>query len=117
MVSCQYANRLLSFNATNAVQIACRDNAVRMFYRNRMSESVETEIVDELFIRYLTGYGTSHNRLSFATNAIASPSCVPSDKQYFISVTNQLLSSGQPLVQLDIGEGGGQTNPEPPPTP
>ena len=105
MASCQYANRLLSFNATNAVQIACRENAVRMFYRNRMSDAAGTEIVDELFVRYIAGYGTSSNRLAFALNAIASPSCVRPDKQYFTSVTNQLLSSGQPLVQLNIDDG------------
>lgn len=104
MASCQYANRLLSFNATNAVQIAYRDNAVRMFYRNRMSDAAGTEIVDELFGRYIAGYGTSSNRLAFALNALASPNCVRPDKQYFTSVTNQLLSSGQPLVQLNIGE-------------
>lgn len=104
--SCMYAYRLLSVNTTNAAQVACRSSAVMMFYRNRMSESAGTEIVDELFGRYIAGYGTSSNRLAFALNAIASPSCVPSDKRYFTSVTNQLLSSGQPLVQLDIGEGG-----------
>ena len=104
--SCQYAYRLLSFNATNAVQLAYRDNAVGMFYRNRMSDAAATEIVDELFGRYIAGYGTSSNRLAFALNALARSSCVRPDKQYFTSVTNQLLSSGQPLVQLDIGESG-----------
>ena len=103
--SCQYAYRLLSFNATNAVQLAYRDNAVGMFYRNRMSDAAATEIVDELFGRYIAGYGTSSNRLAFALNALARSSCVRPDKQYFTSVTNQLLSSGQPLVQLNIGEG------------
>ena len=105
MASCQYANRLLSFNATNAVQIACRDNAVMMFYRHRMTDPAATEIVDNLFGRYIAGYNTSSNRLAFAIFAIDNPSCVRPDKLYFTSVTNQLLSSGQPLVQLSIGGG------------
>ena len=105
MASCQYANRLLLFNATNAVQITCRDNAVMMFYRHRMTDPAATEIVDSLFGRYIAGYNTSSNRLAFAIFAIDNPGCVRSDKQYFTSVTNQLLSSGQPLVQLNIGGG------------
>ena len=104
--SCHYADRLMTFSATNAVQVTARDNAVRMFYRNRMGEPVATEIVDRLFEKYIGGYETSSNRLTFAVNAIAFPDCDLDDKSYFTSVTNQLLSSGQPLVQLNIGEGG-----------
>lgn len=103
--SCHYADRLMNFSATNAVQITARDNAVRMIYRNRMGEPAATEIVDRLFKKYIGGYETSSNRLAFAVNAIAYPDCDPDDESYFTSVTNQLLSSGQPLVQLNIGEG------------
>lgn len=106
VASCLYANKLLSFNATNEIQMAFRDNAVRMFYQNRMEESVATEIVDDLFLKYISGYVTSSNRLAFAINAIASPSCVPSDSRYFTAVTNQLLSSGQPLPWINFGGGG-----------
>ena len=106
VASCQYADKILSFNATNEIQTALRDNAVRMFYRNRMDESVATEIVDDLFLKYISGYATSSNRLAFAINAIESPSCVPSDSRYFISVTNQLLSSAQPLPWINVGGGG-----------
>ena len=56
--------------------------------------------------RYIAGYNTSSNRLAFAIFAIDNPGCVRSDKRHFTSVTNQLLSSGQPLVQLNIGEVG-----------
>ena len=105
VTSGHYANRLLSFNPTNAVQFACRSRGVGMLYRHRMTDPVATEIVDELFKKYISGYSASSNRLAFAVNAIDTPGCVPPDKSYFTSVTNQLLSSGQPLVQLDIGEG------------
>ena len=103
--SCQYANRLLSFDATNNVQMAVRDRAVNMFYRNRMLPSAAYSIVDRLFVQYISGYETSSNRLEHALNALSLPSSYPTTLRRFTSVTNQLLSSGQPLVQLNIGEG------------
>jgi hypothetical protein len=102
----QYAWRLFSFNATNSVQREIRDAGVRMFYRNRLSESGETSMVDKLFLKYIDGYGSSSNRLIFAINSFSYPVCSELFGEYFTSVTNQLLSSGRPLVQLDIGEGG-----------
>ena len=104
--SCQYARVLLNFNATNDVQRAIRDRAVNMFYRNRMLPSNAYYVVDMLFVRYVNGYETSSNRLEHAINALSLPSSNPTTIRRFTSVTNQLLSSGQPLVQLDIGESG-----------
>ena len=63
-------------------------------------------IVDGLFVQCINGYEVSSNRLEHALNAISLPSSGPITIRRFTSVTNQLLSSGQPLVQLDIGEGG-----------
>lgn len=103
--SCQYANRLLSFDATNDVQMAVRDRAVNMFYRNRMLPSAAYSIVDRLFVQYISGYETSSNRLEHALNALSLPSSNPTTIRRFTSVTNQLLSSGQPLVQLNIDDG------------
>ncbi len=104
--SCRYAYRLLCINATNAVQQVFFNNAVGMFYRNRMDESASTEIVDELFLKHISGYQTSSNRLEFVVNALTKPSRAPSDGRYFTSVTNQLLSSGQPLPWIEVGAGG-----------
>ena len=106
VASCRYASRLLAYDATNNVQQAFRDRAVNMFYRNRMLSSNAFLIVDGLFVQCINGYEVSSNRLEHALNAISLPSSGPITIRRFTSVTNQLLSSGQPLVQLDIGEGG-----------
>ena len=102
--SCQYAQMLLDFNATNDMQRTVRDRAVNMFYRNRMLPSAAYSIVDGLFVRYISGYETSSNRLEHALNVLSMPIYAELSGEHFISVTNQLLSSGQPLVQLNIGE-------------
>ena len=77
-----------------------------MFYRNRMLPSNAHCVVDMLFVRYISGYEKSSNRLEHALNVLSLPIYAELSGGYFISVTNQLLSSGQPLVQLDIGEEG-----------
>ena len=104
--SAHYASRLLSFNATNAIQIASRDGAVRMFYRNRLLESGTDTIIDEVFLKYIDGYGLSSNRLEYAINSFSHPKCAEIFGAYFTSVTNQLLSSGQPLPWINVGMGG-----------
>ena len=104
--SAHYASRLLSFNATNAIQIASRDAGVKMLYRNRLLESGTDAIIDEVFLKYIDGYGSSSNRLEYALNSFSYPKCVRIFGDYFSSVTNQLLSSGQPLPWINVGEGG-----------
>lgn len=103
---CQYADMLLKFSATNDAQRAVRDRAVNMYYRNRILPSSAYSIVDRLFVQYIGGYEASSNRLEHALNALSLPSSNSTTRRRFTSVTNQLLSSGRPLVQLDIGEGG-----------
>ena len=104
--SAHYADRLLSFNATNATQLAAKDAAVRMFYRNRLLESGTDAIIDEVFLKYIDGYGSSSNRLEYALNSFSYPKCARIFGDYFSSVTNQLLSSGQPLPWINVGGGG-----------
>lgn len=104
--SAKYAGRLLAFNATNAVQLASREAGVRMLYRNRLLESGTSSMIDKAFLKYIDGYVASSNRLTYAINAFSYPACASIFGDYFTSVTNQLLSSGQPLIQLDIDVGG-----------
>ena len=101
-----YASRLLSFNATNDTQIALRDAGVRMLYRNRLLESGTDAIIDKVFLKYIDGYGSSSNRLEYAINSFSYPKCAEIFGNYFTSVTNQLLSSGQPLPWINFGAGG-----------
>ena len=104
--SCQYANKLLSFNATNECQQMVVGNAVEMFYRNRMLAPNAFSIVDQLFVRYIDNYSISSNRLEHALNALSLPDCGPVTKRRFVAITNELISSGQPLPWINVGTGG-----------
>ena len=104
--SCRYVDRLLSFNATNEAQSNIVQRAVLMFYRNRLAASASYSIVDRLFVRNIDSYEMSSNRLEHALNALSLPNCVSPARRTFTSVTNQLLSSGQPLPWIEVGTGG-----------
>ena len=104
--SCQYADRLLSFNATNECQQMVVGNAVEMFYRNRILAPNAFSIIDHLFVKYIDNYVMSSNRLEHALYSLSLPDCGPIAKRRFTSVTNQLLSSGQPLPWINVGGGG-----------
>ena len=77
-----------------------------MLYRNRLLESGTDAIIDEVFLKYIDGYGTSSNRLEYAINSFSYPKCAEIFGDYFTSVTNQLLSSGQPLPWINVGNDG-----------
>lgn len=104
--SCQYADKLLSFNATNENQRTVVANAIGMFYKNRMLAPNAFSVVDHLFVRYIDNYTMSSNRLEHALHVLSLPDCGPVAKRNFTSVTNQLLSSGQPLPWINVGWGG-----------
>jgi len=103
--SCQYADKLLSLTVTNECQWAAASDAVAMFYKNRMLAPNAFSIIDRLFVRYIDDYAMSSNRLEHALNALSFPDCGPVTKRKFTSVTNQLLSSGQPLPWINVGGG------------
>ena len=100
-----YARKLMVGRFPTSVQIAARDRAVRMLYRHRYLDLVGTTILDNLFLLYYEGYGMSSNRLAFANYVLSHPDCDEYDRHDFIPITNQLISAGVPLRQLNIGEG------------
>ena len=104
--SCKYADKLLSFNVTNEIQHDVVQTSVAMYYKNRMLASNAFSIVDQLFVRYIDNYVISSNRLEHALNALSLPDCGSVTKQRFVAVTNELLSSGQPLPRIDVAAGG-----------
>ena len=104
--SSKYASRLLTFNATNAVQLASREAGVRMLYSNRLLESGTGSIIDKAFLKCIDGYELSSNRLAYAINALTYPASARVFGDYFTTATNQLLSSGQPLPWIDVGGNG-----------
>ena len=81
-------------------------NAMLIFYRNRLTVRVGAPAVDRLLTTHLQGYGQSSNRLETAMFMLSETNALPRFIEYFTSVTNQLLSSGQPLPWINVGTGG-----------
>ena len=98
----EYSKKLLQDPCTNGVFA----NALSMFYRNRKADYTGAVALDRLFSEKIANYSQSFNRLDTVMHMFTATNMHPRYYEYFANVTNQLLSSGRPLVQLDIGEGG-----------
>ena len=96
----EYAKKLRQDPCTNG---PCA-NALSMFYRNRKIGWTGAVTLDNLFSEKIANYTHSSNRLDTAMYMFTATNMPPRFFEHFTSVTNQLLSSGQPLVQLNIGE-------------
>ena len=108
-ISCGvYSDKVRLFNPTNAVEVAAKERAVQMFYRNRNFAFEAAYLIDALFVSCIEGYAMSSNRLETALSMLSKMEPDDFDRKDIVAVTNQLLSSGRPLVQLTIGEGGGE---------
>ena len=92
-----------STNGQNSVV----NRAIRMFYKNRRIDVAGCIVRDFAFNRLISSYEISSNRLADALYVLRHPACTAFDRTYFVSITNRLLSSGQPLRQLNI-EGNNQ---------
>ena len=104
----QLAKKLLSECSTNIVDGVTRRQATKMLYHNRKVDTAGSVMLDDLFCAKYDGYANSSNRLDYALYVINYPDDFPYYRQRFITVTNRLLSSGQPLRQLTIDEGGNE---------
>lgn len=101
-----YAHNIMTRQATNDVQRAAKERAWKMLYRHRMLDLIGTGILDSLFVSQIQGYESSSNRLEFAEYVLSHPDSDSDDIRRFTSVTNQLLSSGQPLPWIEVGNSG-----------
>ena len=107
MASWTYIKQVQASNATNEVQVLSRGHALSMLYRNRMIDLTENAFyLDDLFCANMEGYSMSSNRLELATHVLSATNCGQATRDRFTSVTNQLLSSGQPLPWINVGGGG-----------
>ena len=77
-----------------------------MFYKNRKVSGTGAATLDRLFSDKIDGYAQSSNRLDTAVSMLTVTNMRPQFVEYFTGVTNQLLSSGQPLPWIDVGGGG-----------
>ena len=80
--------------------------AVSMFYRNRKASGTGAVTLDRLFADKIDGYALSSNRLDTALSMLTVTNMRPQFVEYFTGVTNQLLSSGQPLPWINFCTGG-----------
>ena len=93
---------------TNDVNRVARTHVAQMMYRHRHIDLAGSVVRDMACVSCFDGYATSSNRLADAQFVLARSEGPYGVWSYFSTVTNQLLSSGQPLRQLPIGEGGNE---------
>ena len=98
----EYVKKLRQDPCTNG---ACA-SALSMFYRNRKVSGTGAATLDRLFSDKIVGYANSSNRLDTALSMLMVTNMRPQFVEYFVGVTNQLLSSGQPLPWINVGGGG-----------
>ena len=98
----EYAKKLRQDPCTNGV---CA-SALSMFYRNRKVSGTGAATLDRLFADKIEGYAQSSNRLDTAMSMLTVTNMRPQFVEYFTGVTNQLLSSGQPLPWIEVCNGG-----------
>ena len=105
-----YASKVVVASQSNLVSQSVCDRAAMVFVRDPTEWQLSADY-DYFWRRYYPGYATSSNRLEFLSETLSNtniPSCSKWTRfqNHFISVTNQLLSSGQPLPWINVGTGG-----------
>jgi len=98
----EYARKLQLDPCTNGASAS----ALSMFYRNRKVSGTGAVTLDRLFSDKIAGYAQSSNRLDTALSMLMVTNMRPQFVEYFTGVTNQLLSSGQPLPWINFDTGG-----------
>ena len=104
MACCCYVDKVLSMVPSDNHEVAARNTAVRNLYKNRFVGGViGANALDALFVSQIGGYEYSSNRLENAKFVLASPECRSRTVKKYTAITNQLLSSGQPLRWINVG--------------
>ena len=101
-----FAQKILTSGTLVDEQQAVCNQSVNFFYARRLTNVAGAPILDRLFMQEINGYEASSNRLEVALHVLSSSDSNYLVKRHFTSVTNQLLSSGQPLPWIEIGAGG-----------
>ena len=98
----RYEDKIIGADLSNSELSNACNNAVRMFYRNRLLSVVGADSFDPVLTTRLPGYALSSNRLETALFVLSQTNCTQRLREYCTNITNQLLSSGQPLTVLDV---------------
>ena len=99
-----YCDKLRSVNTNDAEAVAIRARGARLFYANRL-EWPDASALDDVFVAALPGYDFSSNRLDYANHVLSwtTNNDWRAMRDHFVAITNQLLSSGQPLSVITVG--------------
>ena len=99
-----YCDKLRSVNTNDAEAVAIRARGARLFYANRL-EWPDASALDDVFVAALPGYDFSSNRLDYANHVLSwtTNNDWRAMLDHFVAITNQLLSSGQPLSVITVG--------------
>ena len=97
-----YADKIMPLASSSGERRMIYDRAVKMFYRHRMEDVGGASMLDILFSTAFDGYSFSSNRLEVARFVLAQTNCNHLVRRNFTVITNQLLSTGQPLRQLNL---------------
>ena len=100
-----YCKKLLSVNTDDAAAASIRTRGARLFYANRLDWQ-DSSVLDDLFVAAFPGYDFSSNRLDYANYVLswATNNDWRAMRDHFVAITNQLHSSGRPLVELNLDE-------------
>lgn len=101
-----YSEKICATVAAEGVGSVTVQNAAQMFYRNRTAVRMASSAVDRVLVSSIPGFEMSSNRLDMAISTLSETNIPPVFVEYFTTVTNQLLSSGQPLPWINVGNGG-----------
>ncbi len=99
-----YCDKLRSINTNDAEKVAIRARGARLFYANRL-EWPDASALDDVFVAAFPGYDFSSNRLDYANHVLSwtTNNDWRAMRDHFVAITNQLLSSGQPLSVITVG--------------
>ena len=105
-----YAKKVVAASHSNLVAQSVCNRAANVFTRDATEWQLSADY-DYFWKNYYSGYAMSSNRLEFLSTSLSNtniPSCSKWTRfqNHFISVTNQLLSSGQPLPWINMGGDG-----------
>ena len=95
--------KLSQANIGDSVASNACNRITGMFHRNKQLSVAGALSIDKLLAERLNGYAASSNRLETALFVLSQTNRTDRVTEYFTTLTNQLLSSGQPLEVLDVG--------------
>lgn len=102
-----YCVKLRAVNTNDASAVSSRDRIARLFYANRRNW-LNGVSLDNLFVGAIPGFAYSSNRLDYANHVLswATNNDWRVMRDHFVAVTDELLSSGHPLIELSVPSPG-----------